>query len=117
LRIRDGLVSAKLSEPLAVKGVLVMHEYPVSNTLRNVPAEHQRLVYRDQFRGLFNEEFQSWFERLARALHPIGEFQAIRKTRGDGGLDGIAVNAQLVYQVFAPARIRGSPGRRDCNQD
>src|ERR1700730_8555830 len=82
-----------------------MHGYPVSNTLRNVPAEHQRLVYRDQFRGLFNEEFQSWFERLARALHPIGEFQAIRKTRGDGGLDGIAINAQLVYQVFAPARI------------
>lgn len=67
--------------------------------------ENQRLVYRDQFRSLFSEAFQSWFERLARALHPVGEFQAVRRTAGDGGLDGIAINAQLVYQVFAPARI------------
>lgn len=77
----------------------------VSTTLKCVATEHQRLVYRDQFRALFNEAFQSWFERVARAMHPIGDFQAIRKTRGDGGLDGIAINAQLVYQVFAPARI------------
>lgn len=65
----------------------------------------QRLAYRDKFRSLHNEAFQSWFEELARALHPVGDFQPIRKTRGDGGLDGFAINSQLVYQVFAPARI------------
>ena len=99
--------------PVAVASQVVnaYGQSTVANTVphlhynRGVATDYQRLVYRDQFRGLFNEAFQSWFERLVRVLHPIGEFQAIRKTSGDGGLDGIAINAQLVYQVFAPARI------------
>lgn len=67
--------------------------------------EHQRLVYRDRFRSLHNNEFQAWFETLARAMHPSGDFQAIRLTSGDGGLDGFVINSQLIYQVFAPASI------------
>ena len=67
-------------------------------------AENQRLVYRDKFRSLHCEVFQSWFEELAHALHPVGDFQAIRKTQGDGGLDGFVISSQLVYAVYAPAR-------------
>ena len=70
-----------------------------------IATESWRLAYRDRFRSLFSEEFQSWFETLLRALHTAGDFQAIRKTSGDGGLDGFVINSQLVYQVYAPARI------------
>jgi hypothetical protein len=67
-------------------------------------AENQRLVYRDKFRSLHYEAFQSWFEELVHALHPVGDFQPIRKTQGDGGLDGFVISSQLVYAVYAPAR-------------
>lgn len=67
--------------------------------------ESWRLVYRDRFRSLYLEEFQAWFETLLRALHYAGDFQAIRKTSGDGGLDAFVISSQLVYQVYAPTRI------------
>ena len=63
--------------------------------------ENQRLAFRDKFRSLHYEAFQSWFEELAHALHPSGDFQAIRKTQGDGGLDGFVISSQLVYAVYA----------------
>jgi len=69
------------------------------------PSETQRRIYRDKFKSLHNEAFQAWFEDLLRALHPAGDFQAIRKTAGDGGLDGFVISSQLVYQAYAPARI------------
>lgn len=68
------------------------------------PSEHQLLVFRDKFRSLYYEAFQSWLEDLLHAIHPTGDFQAIRKTRGDGGLDGFVISSQLVYAVYAPAR-------------
>lgn len=84
------------------------HERRASSTSvgqATMPTEQQRLTYRDTFRSLHNQAFQAWFETLAVALHPIGDFQAIRNTSGDGGLDGFAINSNLVYQVFAPARM------------
>jgi hypothetical protein len=69
------------------------------------PTRNQRLAYRDAFKGHHNQAFQTWFESLARVLHPPGDFQPIRTTSGDGGLDGLAIDSQLVYQVFAPARM------------
>lgn len=68
------------------------------------PADNQRLVFRDKFRSLHYEAFQSWLEELLHALYPTGDFQAIRKTRGDGGLDGFVISSQLVYAIYAPAR-------------
>jgi tetratricopeptide (TPR) repeat protein len=68
------------------------------------PAENQRLTFRDKFRSLHYEAFQAWIEELLHALHPVGDFQAIRKTQGDGGLDGFVISSQLVYAVYAPAR-------------
>ena len=68
--------------------------------------DYLRLTYRDKFRSLYNDSFQSWFEELARLMHPTGDFQAIRKTQGDGGFDGYVINSQLVYQVYAPATTK-----------
>jgi tetratricopeptide (TPR) repeat protein len=65
----------------------------------------QELVYRDAFRSLYHHEFQSWFERIARALHEGGDFQSIRNTQGDGGIDGYVISSQHVFQVYAPARM------------
>lgn len=79
--------------------------------------EGQRLAYRDQFRSLFNDSFQSWFEELAKALHPVGDFQAIRKTSGDGGLDGFVINSQLVYQIYAPIQISDSKMASKIRED
>jgi hypothetical protein len=67
-------------------------------------AQNQCLAYREKFRSLHYEDFQTWFEELAHALHPVGDFQRIRKTQGDGGLDGFVISSQLVYAVYAPAR-------------
>ncbi len=65
----------------------------------------QRLAYREKFRSLHGEAFQLWFEKLARALYPTGDFQPVRKTSGDGGMDGFIISSRLVYQVYAPARM------------
>ena len=67
--------------------------------------ELERLLYRDRFRSFHNEAFQAWFENIERILHPVGDFQSIRKTSGDGGIDGFVINSQVVYQVYAPARM------------
>jgi hypothetical protein len=69
------------------------------------PTRSQKRAYRDTFRSLSRGVFQSWFEGLARALHPPGDFQSIHNTRGDGGLDGIVISQRLVYQVYAPPRL------------
>src|SRR5689334_9509724 len=62
-------------------------------------------VYRDKFRSLFGNDFQRWFSVLAKAMHPNGDYQEIRVTRGDGAIDGFSIDTQTVYQVFAPIRI------------
>lgn len=64
-----------------------------------------RRAFREAFRSSFGDAFQSWFVDIARRLHPPGDFQVIRNSRGDGGLDGFSIGSQLAYQVYAPARI------------
>jgi hypothetical protein len=68
-------------------------------------AKNQHDEYLRQFKSHHKEAFQSWFGKLARAMHGDGNFQEIRNTRGDGALDGFVINSQLVYQVYAPARM------------
>ena len=69
------------------------------------PTQAQRLAFRERFRSLHHEAFQAWFEQLAKVLFPAGDFQRIRRTQGDGGLDGLVISAGHVYQVYAPARL------------
>jgi hypothetical protein len=67
--------------------------------------DRQRLLFRDKFRSVHREEFASWFAELARAMHPTGDFQPVRLTHGDDGIDGFSIAGQVVYQVFAPPRM------------
>lgn len=67
--------------------------------------DRQRLLFRDRFRSVHREEFASWFAELARAMHPTGDFQPVRLTQGDDGIDGFSIAGQIVYQVFAPPRM------------
>jgi len=64
----------------------------------------QRLEFESQFRKHFRDDFQSWFFGLAKHLHPNGDCIRVRVTRGDGGLDCLAINSRRVYQCFAPDR-------------
>lgn len=75
-----------------------------TDTIVIAPIDLQQLSYRDKFRSLYSHQFQSWFESIAQALHPNGDFQPVRSTRGDGGLDGFVISSRLVYQVYAPSR-------------
>lgn len=68
-------------------------------------AEAYKAIYQLQFKQHFGNSFQLWFEGLARAIYPSGDFQAIRTTQGDGGIDGFVIGSQLVYQVYAPERF------------
>jgi hypothetical protein len=69
------------------------------------PTEDQHRKYREQFRSYSHQQFQSWFETLALALHGPGDFLPIHNTHGDGGLDGLVISAGKVYQIYAPARM------------
>ncbi len=66
--------------------------------------EAQQLAYKVKFANIHYEVFQSWLEDLIRALHPAGDFQRIRKTQGDGGLDGFVISSQVAYAIYAPSR-------------
>ena len=64
-----------------------------------------KFKFRDEFRSHHGEAFQDWFEKLAFVLHGKDCFQAIRVTRGDGGLDGLVLKSGHVYQVYAPPSL------------
>ncbi len=64
-----------------------------------------KLKYREEFRSVHGEAFQNWFEKIAIALHGEDCFLAIRVTRGDGGIDGLALKEGRVYQLYAPPSL------------
>jgi len=55
----------------------------------------------NKFLTLCGNDFQSWIEKVLKILHPA-DFQRIRMTQGDGGLDGFVLNRLRVYQCFGP---------------
>ena len=69
---------------------------------------HQRAAFNNQFRSHFGDGFQDWFAKLARHLHPNGDVQPVRLTQGDGKLDVVALNEQLVYQCYGPQEFKPS---------
>lgn len=64
-----------------------------------------KLKYCEEFRSVHGEAFQHWFEKLATVLHGDDCFLSIRVTRGDGGLDGLALKEGRVYQLYAPPSL------------
>ncbi|MCO8123313.1 hypothetical protein NHH03_16305 [Stieleria sp. TO1_6] len=66
-----------------------------------------RLMARDDYREKKRQVFQDWVGQLfKKAL--IGDYENIRLTQGDGGLDGIIVSEAAVVAVFAPRRATQS---------
>lgn len=78
---------------------------------------HQRAEFNNQFRGHFGDAFQYWFEGLARKLHSNGDVHAIRLTQGDGKLDLVVLNQQLVYQCYAPSDFKTSVAKAKITDD
>lgn len=85
--------------------------------MTNTLFTHQRAEFNNQFRGHFGDAFQHWFEGIARRLHPNGEVQAIRLTQGDGKLDVVALNQQLVYQCYGPSNFKASAAKVKIAED
>jgi hypothetical protein len=53
------------------------------------------------FLKLKRTEFQAWFGQIMEKAHP-DEYENIRVTQGDGGLDGLLIRSAAVFQVYAP---------------
>ncbi|MEO9591685.1 ABC-three component system protein [Rhodopirellula bahusiensis] len=66
-----------------------------------------RLMARDDYREKKRQVFQDWVgQLLKKALK--GDYENIRLTQGDGGLDGIILSESAVVAVFAPRRATQS---------
>ena len=62
---------------------------------------YYRLAARNDFLRHKRQEFQAWFGQIMEMAHP-GDYEPIRLTQGDGGLDGLLVSEAAVFAVFAP---------------
>jgi hypothetical protein len=60
-----------------------------------------RLAAENGFWKLKRTAFQDWLGEIMTRRYP-NDFQTIRLSQGDGGLDGYRLSTQTVYQVFAP---------------
>ncbi len=69
---------------------------------------HQRHDFERQFGSHFGDGFQDWFMNLARRLHASGDVQSVRLTQGDGKLDVVVLNDQIIYQCFGPQTFKPS---------
>ena len=92
----------KLSLRMRLDSALNHHKAP---PLEMPDASLQQIEFEHQFRGHTRDDFQSWFAGVVKLLHPGGDLQRVRVTRGDGGLDCVSINRGRVYQCYAPARI------------
>ncbi len=54
-----------------------------------------------KYQKLKRTEFQAWFGEIMEKAYPE-DYENIRVTQGDGGLDGILIDSGCVFQVYAP---------------
>ncbi len=78
---------------------------------------HQRYEFEKQFGSHFGDGFQDWFMNLARKLHGAGDVQSVRLTQGDGKLDVVVLNEQIVYQCYGPQRFKPSEAADKIHAD
>lgn len=69
---------------------------------------HQRHEFERQFGSHFGDGFQDWFMKLASRLHTSGDVQSVRLTQGDGKLDVVVLNEQIIYQCYGPQSFKPS---------
>ncbi|NQV38380.1 MAG: hypothetical protein HQ509_10290 [Candidatus Marinimicrobia bacterium] len=78
---------------------------------------YQRHGYDIAFASKYEHEFESWFENLAKKLHPGGDCQGVRLTQGDGKIDAFVINRQIVYQCYAPQTFKTSSATAKIKDD
>jgi hypothetical protein len=78
---------------------------------------HQRHEFERQFGSHFGDNFQNWFMKLARHIHSSGDVQTVRLTQGDGKLDVVVLNEQIVYQCYGPQTFKSSEATRKIGAD
>ena len=60
-----------------------------------------RLAAENDYLKLKRTEFQAWFGKIMEKVYP-DDYENIRVTQGDGGLDGLLIRSGTVFQVYAP---------------
>ena len=60
-----------------------------------------RLAAENNYLRLKRTDFQAWFGRIMEKVYP-DDYESIRVTQGDGGLDGLLIRSGTVFQVYAP---------------
>ncbi|MCB1091453.1 MAG: hypothetical protein KDL87_07975, partial [Verrucomicrobiae bacterium] len=73
--------------------------------------------FEKQFGSHFGDGFQDWFMQLARRLHPSGDVQSVRLTQGDGKLDVVVLNEQIVYQCYGPQTFKPTEAAEKIRTD
>jgi len=66
-----------------------------------------KLASREKFGRLKRQAFQEWFCEIMGLAYPA-DFEAVRLTQGDGGMDGFRLSTFGVFQVYAPRDQRTS---------
>ncbi len=60
-----------------------------------------KLASREKFGRLKRQAFQDWFCDVMSLAYPT-DFETVRLTQGDGGIDGFSLSTLGVFQVYAP---------------
>ena len=63
-----------------------------------------RMAAELKYLKLKRQEFQWWFGCIMEKAHPT-DYENIRLTQGDGGLDGIRISSGTAYAVYAPREM------------
>lgn len=77
---------------------------------------YYRLAAANAFLKLKRTEFQAWFSRIMEKVHP-GDYENIRLTQGDGGIDGILLSSGTAFAVYAPREMTESQVIAKMNSD
>lgn len=78
---------------------------------------HQRHEFDKQFDAQFGECFQHWFVRLLSFIYASGDIQNVRLTQGDGKLDAVILNQQVVFQCYGPQTFKPSEAADKIKND
>ena len=75
-----------------------------------------RLLAKDDFREKKRQEFQAWIGKIFE-LGFLADYDSIRLTQGDGGLDGIILSELAAVAVYAPREMTASELQRKIAAD
>ena len=62
---------------------------------------HAYLQFAREFDDQRSNDFQSWVANLLEMIHGAGDFNKVRVSRGDKGIDGHVISRRRIYQCYA----------------